>query len=98
MLRNRIGKQKLILDQLLLLLSSYEESPDIKTLIGELNELQEVYDNIKITYNYDESTTEEENGIIVMKDNTSSSINFAENDLDNILLITTKIRKNIIGE
>jgi hypothetical protein len=96
LLRNRIGEQKLILDQLLLLLSFYEESPDIKTLIGELNELQKIYDNVKITYEYEESTTEEENGILVVKDNTLSKINFTEKDLDNILAVTIKIRKVIV--
>ncbi len=96
LLRNRIGEQKLILDQLLLLLSFYEESPDIKTLISELNELQKIYDNVKITYEYEESTTEEENGMLIVRDNTLSKINFTEKDLDNILAVTIKIRKTII--
>ncbi len=97
LLRNRIGEQKLILDQLLLLLSFYEESPDIKKLIDELNELQNIYENVKITYEFEESTTEEENGILVVKDNTRSKINFTEKDLDNILAATIKIRNKIIG-
>ncbi len=97
LLRNRIGEQKLILDQLLLLLSFYEESPDIKKLIDELNELQNIYENVKITYEFEESTTEEENGILVVKDNTLSKINFTEKDLDNILGVTIKIRNKIIG-
>ncbi|GAB4396349.1 MAG: hypothetical protein OHK0053_10210 [Microscillaceae bacterium] len=97
LLRNRIGEQKIILEQLLLLLSFYEENESVKDLINELNELQRIYDNVKITYEYEESTAEEENGVLVVKDNTTSKINFTEKDLDNILSVSQKIRKKIIG-
>ncbi|NJL13616.1 MAG: hypothetical protein HC913_11825 [Microscillaceae bacterium] len=97
LLRNRIGEQKIILEQLLLLLSFYEENESVKDLINELNELQRIYDNVKITYEYEESTAEEENGVLIVKDNTTSKINFTEKDLDNILSVSQKIRKKIIG-
>ncbi len=97
LLKNRIGEQKIILDQLLLLLSFYEEKASIKKLIDDLNELQTIYNNVKITYEYDESTTKEENGILYVEDNTSSKINFTAKDLDNILNVSMKIRSKIIS-
>ena len=97
LLNNRMGEQKIILDQLLLLLSFYEENKNIKGLIDELNELQGIYDNVKITYEYEESSTKEENGILVVDDNTTSKINFTQKDLENILSVTEKIRKKIIN-
>ncbi len=79
-----------------MLLSFYEESPEIKKLIDELNELQSIYDNVRMTYEFEEPTVEEEDGMLVVEDNTRSTINFTEKDLDNILGITTKIRNRII--
>ncbi|NJO00561.1 MAG: hypothetical protein HC880_01755 [Bacteroidia bacterium] len=97
LLNNRIGEQKIILDQLLLLLSFYEENPNIKKLIDDLNELQTIYDNVKITYEYEETSAKEENGILVVEDNTSSKINFTTKDLENILNVSIKIRNKIIS-
>lgn len=97
LLNNRIGEQKIILDQLLLLLSFYEEQSSIKNLIADLNELQKIYDNVKIEYEYQESSTKEEDGILVVEDNTSSKINFTPKDLENILNVTKGIRKKIIS-
>lgn len=97
LLNNRIGEQKIILDQLLLLLSFYEENKNIKGLIDDLNELQGIYENVKITYEYQESSTKEQGGILVVEDNTTSKINFTSKDLDNILNVSKKIRQKIIG-
>lgn len=97
LLNNRIGEQKIILDQLLLLLSFYEEDANIKSLIDDMNELQTIYDGVKITYEYKESQAKEENGILIVEDNTSSKINFTSKDLDNILSVSMKIRKKIIS-
>ncbi|MCU0443399.1 MAG: hypothetical protein MUE85_00680 [Microscillaceae bacterium] len=97
LLNNRIGEQKIILDQLLLLLSFYEESNNIKSLIEDMNELREIYENVKISYEYEESQTKEENGILVVDDKTTSKINFTGKDLDNILNVTKKIRQKIIS-
>lgn len=97
LLNNRIGEQKIILDQLLLLLSFYEDNKNIKDLIANLNELQKIYDNVKITYEYENSTTKDEGGILVVEDNTSSKINFTSKDLEDILNVSTKIRKQIIN-
>lgn len=97
LLNNRIGEQKIILDQLLLLLSFYEENQNIKDLITDLNDLQKIYESVKITYEYEQSSTTEENGILVVQDNTRSKINFTDRDLENILSVSQKIRSKIIG-
>ncbi len=97
LLNNRIGEQKIILEQLLLLLSFYEDNEKIKKLIEDLNELRTIYDNVKIVYEYKESATKEENGILVVEDNTSSKINFTSKDLEDILNVSMKIRNKIIS-
>jgi hypothetical protein len=50
LLKTRIGEQKIILEQLLLLLSFYEEyNLEIKNLMQDLNKLNKIYENVKIT-------------------------------------------------
>jgi hypothetical protein len=97
LLTDRVGEQRIILDQLLLLLSFYEDSPNFKSLIEDMNELRKVYENVKISYEYEESQTKEENGILIVDDNTKSEIIINSKDLDNILNVTKKIRQKIIS-
>ncbi|TAF66007.1 MAG: hypothetical protein EAZ55_07265 [Cytophagales bacterium] len=100
LLNNRIGEQKIILDQLMLLLSFYEEeNAKIKELRNELGELQKIYNNVKIEFSQSEepTVTKEENGILIVEDNTSSKINLTDKDLDNILKTSIKIRDKIIN-
>jgi hypothetical protein len=97
LLTDRVGEQRIILDQLLLLLSFYEDSPNFKSLIEDMNELRKVYENVRISYEYEESQTKEENGILIVDDNTKSEIIINSKDLDNILNVTKKIRQKIIS-
>ncbi len=101
LLNNRIGEQKIILDQLLLLLSFYEDDyPKVKELRVDLSELQKIYNNIKIEFNAvddNTSTTRQENGILIVEDNTTTKINFTDQDLINILEKSKAIREKIIN-
>lgn len=88
LLYNRIGEQGIVLDQLLLLLSFYEDtSADIRSLMKDLERLKQVYDkNVKIEYTYDNEESEI----------TTAQITFTEKDLKLILQITSKIRGKIL--
>jgi len=98
LLSNRIGEQKIILQQLLLLLSFYEdEYPKIKDLRNSMVELEKIYSNVKITFDYKDSSTKEENGVLIVQDNTTSKISFTAKDLDNIHKKVKEIRDGVIG-
>ena len=67
-------------------MSFYEEKPGIKTLITELNQLQKVYDQVKIEFQYnDPKTKQDDNGLLIVDDNTSTKITFTKNNLSDIL-------------
>lgn len=102
LLNNRIGEQKIILEQLLLLLSFYEELPNVKNLIVDLNKLQKIYENVKIDFQYNDPTTttkkdDDNNEILIVDDNTSTKINFTAEDLNKILQTSKEIRGKIIN-
>jgi hypothetical protein len=95
--KERIGEQKVILDQLLLLLSFYNQDPNIQTLITDLTQLQKHFEKVEITYTYKESTMKEVDGVLVVVDNSTSKINMSPQDLKNIHESINNIRKKIIS-
>lgn len=97
-LREKVGEQKIILENIMLLLSYYEQSdPNISELKKKMMPLQEVYNNVKIAYTYEESTFEEVNGVLMIKDNSSSTIQINDENIADINSITKSIRSSIIN-
>ena len=96
-LKEKIGEQKIILEQIQLLLSLYESDPDIKNLSAQLKDLQGVFDQIEITTTYAESTFQEVDGVLMIVDNSTSSINITDQNVADITSITAAIRNNIIN-
>jgi hypothetical protein len=94
-LREKIGEQKIILEQIVLLFSFYKDDENMASLLNDLNELKGAFDKINITYTYKESTMEVINGVAVIKDNSTTTIDVTEKDIQNITAITNSIRKKI---
>jgi hypothetical protein len=98
LLKNRIAEQKIILNQLTLLLNLFDQNKDIANLLVDLKELEKVYDNIKIV----EDTTHQiqnknENGTLIIEDNATNKLIFTEKDLNSILIVTKKVREKILN-
>ena len=97
-LQETIGEQKIILENIMLLLSFYKESDqNMASLLTDMEELKKIYDKVNITYTYKESTFEIVDGVMVIKDNSSSTIEITPEDISNIKSITTSIRNKIIS-
>lgn len=73
-LYEKIGEQKIVLDQILLLLSFYKSDPNAINLSKDLTELKNIYNEVKIETIYAEPTMVEENGVLVVKDNSKTNI------------------------
>lgn len=97
-LRETIGGQKIILENIILLLSFYKDQDEnMASLLTDLEALKRAYDNVKITYIYKESTFDVVDGVMVIKDNSSSSIEITSEDITNIGNLTDSIRNKIIS-
>jgi hypothetical protein len=97
-LHETIGEQKIILENIMLLLSFYKDSdPNMASLLTDMEELKKSFDKVNITYTYKESTFEIVDGVMVIKDNSSSTIQITKEDISNIKSITDKIRNKIIN-
>ncbi len=93
--KERIGEQKVILDQLLLILDFYKDDPNINKLITDLSVLQQNFAKVEVTYVYKESTMKEVDGVMMVVDNSTSKINVTDEDINNIFNQTVAIRNQV---
>lgn len=94
-LKETIGAQKIILEQLVLLLSFYETDPQMAELSNDFKQLQVVFDTIQITYTYKESTMEIVNGVAVIKDNSTTTVDITDQNVSEIQKKVNAIRTKI---
>ena len=93
----RIGEQKVIMDNIMLLLSFYSESnSSIAQYMTELKPLANAYSKVQIVRTYAEPTFVEVDGMLVVQDNSTSEVKISQENLKEITSITQSIRKNII--
>ncbi|HTJ53377.1 MAG TPA: hypothetical protein VL443_28175 [Cyclobacteriaceae bacterium] len=97
-LQETIGEQKIILENIMLLLSFYKESDqNMASLLNDMDGLKKVFDKVNITYTYKESTFEIVDGVMVIKDNSSSTIQITNEDIVSIKEVVDSIRGKIIS-
>jgi hypothetical protein len=97
-LQETIGEQKIILENIKLLLSFYKDTDaNMASLLADMDELQKAFDKVIITYTYKESTFEIVDGVMQIKDNSSSTIQITPEDIENIRSLTQSIRNKIIS-
>jgi hypothetical protein len=95
-LSEKIGEQKIILSNLMLLLKNYERDPKFKELIGELTDIQDIYKEVTITYEKGEPEAVEEDGMLVIKQNDKQYIEISNETLLKIINKTVEVRNKII--
>jgi hypothetical protein len=94
-LQEKIGEQKVVLDQLLLLVSYFKDDAGMTMMFEELKELQKVYSQIQITYTYQESTMEEKDGVLVIVDKSESKVNITKEQINKISDIVERLRNKL---
>jgi hypothetical protein len=91
----KIGEQKIILDNVKLLLEFYTKDPSINDLYTRIKELEKAFKQIEIIYTYAEPTMEEVNGVLMIKDNSTTSINITKENVTSIRSEVLAIRDKI---
>ena len=93
----RIGEQKIILNDLIIILRNHERyHPEFTPLIEKLATLKEEFDKVEIVYEVDEPQAIERDGMLVIVQKQRSTVNIAEEQIKNITLKTETIRDNLI--
>lgn len=92
----RIAEQKMILDQILLIVSAYNEDAMFQEITDELKELKKEYDKVTITYNYVEPETMEVNGRLVIVDKSTTEVHITDEQLAQICTLVKDIRDRMV--
>ncbi len=97
-LKERIGEQKLILEDLYTLLERHKEKKEIQNLLEKLTPLKEMYSEIKITVTPGEPETVEKDGRLVIIQHEESQVEYSDALLQKITDEFKSLRESIIGK
>lgn len=97
-LRDRIGEQKIILGDLLMLLRPYSRSNNEYSSFYEMMEkISVAYHDVRITYRLGEPETVEQDGRLVMIQHEESIVEMTDEQLAAIAGLSKEVRNNLIS-
>ena len=97
-LKDNIGEQKTILNNLLPILKLFEkEDVNFQKLVQSFEELKDVFGVVKITVEVGEPEEIESNGAFVVVQNEHSVVSMTNEELQEIIQTTEKIRNKLIA-
>jgi len=92
----RLGEQKITIDNLWIMLDVYKNEPFFNELMVKMEPLKKEFDDITISYIYAEPIRKEVDGRLVIEDNSSSVININQAHVDNITKAINDLRAFLI--
>lgn len=96
-LRDRIGEQKIILNDLLMLLLPYKNSSDeYSSLYSMMQQISDAYRDISITYKLGEPETVEQDGRLVMIQHEESIVKMTDDQLSKVINLSLEVRNKLI--
>jgi len=97
-LRDRIGEQKIILGDLLMLIRPYRESSaDYASLYNKMEKISASYRDVRITYKLGEPETIEQDGRLVMIQHEESNVEMTDEQLMKIADLSKDVRNKLIS-
>jgi hypothetical protein len=96
-LNERIGEQKITLDNIMIILSIYKNDPFFAEIYSQMENLKKVFDKVEIQYTYGEPIKKEVDGKLIIEDNSSSTIKLTPAILTEITQEIEKIRTGFIN-
>jgi len=91
-LESMIGEQKLILNDLLLILNNYKNEEVIQQYIDDFRAIKQAYDEVKITYEVGEPQTIEKDGMLMVVQSETSHVDMSDETLQKIINATKDVR------
>lgn len=95
-LLNRIGEQKVVFQNITLILNKLSEIEHFKKLKEDVAPINKLYENVKISYIYHEPETKEVNGELVIIDKTETKIELSKEDAAKIISVIETFRKKYL--
>lgn len=96
-LRDRVGEQKIILNDLILLAAPYRDrDSEFGILCTYLDEIKEAFKDVNITYTIGDPITEERDGGLVITQTETSVVEMTDEQLSQIINVTKSVRDKLI--
>jgi len=96
-IRESIGEQKTILNNLLPILKVYQKEAYFKDLVEDFDEIKEAYEDVSIRYEVQEPKTEVIDNRLVITQSEISIIEMTDEQLAGIVKIIEKVRNKLIA-
>ena len=93
----RIGEQKLILNNLVIIIDNYKSDSRFEELATDLHELKMIFNEIEITTVEGEPETVVENGMLVIHQTSESTVHITDDQIDLIALKISILREKLIN-
>jgi hypothetical protein len=93
----RIGEQKLILNDILLILKNYKSNKEFYNLIQDVEAIKKEFDGVRITYEMGEPEAIEVDGMLMIVQNETSHVIIEEEQLGKIIAVIEDVRNKIIN-
>jgi hypothetical protein len=97
-LRAMIGEQKLILNDLLLILNKHKNEKIIADYIKDFELIKTVFDEVKITFEVGEPRTIEKDGNLIVVQSEFSQVSMSDETLQKIIEITEQVRNTHVNK
>ena len=91
-LKRMVGEQKLILNDLLIVLQNYNDDAQFSDLISDYESIKAIYDDVKITYEIGEPQAIEKDGMLMVVQSETSHVSMSDETLMKIIEATEKVR------
>jgi len=95
-IKDRIGEQKISLNDLLIVLKVYKADANFASLIADFEEIKTVFDGVKISVEKGEPSMEEVDGVLMIIQNDIQHVEMPDGLLDKIIEVTERVRDKII--
>jgi hypothetical protein len=96
-LAERIGEQKIILNDLMIILNNYSRDPQFAKLISKFQTIKDLYNDVEITYTKGEPEAVEKDGMLMIIQNDKSIVHISDEQLQAIIQTTEKIRNELLA-
>ncbi len=96
-LRESIGEQKTILNNLLPILKVYQKEAYFQGIVEDFEEIKKAYENVAIRYEKGEPKSEVIDGRLVITPSEKSIVVMTDEQLNNIIKIIEKVRNKLIA-
>ena len=96
-LAERIGEQKLTLDQLVLILDKYQQDKQYANLLVELGQIKDLFQAVNIRIEIGEPEMVEENGMLIIVQHDKSIVEISPELLKSIIETTEQVRNRLIS-